>query len=129
MRAAQLKLCCVYNSDLRVYASRVCFVPSHLRIIYVIICSRVWSDDTAIPGVPLCLGAEIVHGDNSLITRLAAKHGWSLTPCFTWAQGDGGPSDTEAPDGGAGYYWVGASKRCVSGVLMKQVLGAETSCV
>ena len=80
-------------------------------------CRRVWSDDTVMPGVPLCLGAEIVHGDNSLITRLAAKHDWSLTPCFTWAQGDGGPSGAESPDGGAGYYWVGSSKRCVSRVL------------
>lgn len=67
-------------------------------------------DNTTFPGFDICCGAEIVHGDNNLLSRLAVKRGWPLVPGFTWAQGDGGPSDCEAPDGTAGYYYIGASK-------------------
>jgi hypothetical protein len=55
-----------------------------------------------------------VHGDTNLITSLAQKQGWSLTRSFIWAQGDGGPSERESPDGGAGYYFVGSTKKCVT---------------
>lgn len=74
---------------------------------------RVWGDRSVFPGVELCLGAEIVHGDNTVITRLGAKEGWEFTRAFTWAQGDGGPSEHESPDGGAGYYYIGTEKRYV----------------
>ena len=72
---------------------------------------RVWGDATLFPGIEVCLGAEIVHGDNTLITRMARKEGWTLSRLFTWSQGDGGPSEHESPDGGAGYYYIGAEKR------------------
>lgn len=78
-------------------------------------CRRIWGDRTWIPGVEVPFGAEIVHGDNTCITRLAKKEGWELSRVFTWAQGDGGPSETESPDGGAGYYYIGSEKRCADG--------------
>ncbi len=73
--------------------------------------SRVKLDTTFAPGMKVCLGAEIVHGDSNIITRYAAKFGWPISQSFTWAQGDGGPSEKEAPSGGAGYYYIGALKK------------------
>ena len=61
-------------------------------------------------GAPLELGAELLHGTSTSLTRLAAEKGWALRRVFTWAQGDGGPSEAPAPDGGVGLYYDGASK-------------------
>ena len=70
-------------------------------------------------------GAEIVHGDTNVIADMAKRNHWELIPAFSWAQGDGGPSEREAPDGGAGYYYFGDSKRyavilcCALGVVSR----------
>jgi monoamine oxidase len=37
----------------------------------------------------------------------------ALKELFTWAHGDGGPSDAPSPEGGIGLYWVGKEKRMV----------------
>jgi hypothetical protein len=42
---------------------------------------------------------------------MGRKLGWQFELGFTWAHGDGGPSETEAPDGTAGYYYIGSEKR------------------
>lgn len=66
---------------------------------------RVKQDTTWVPGMELELGAEFVHGTTTTINTLANAKKWMLRELFTWAQGDGGPSEERAPDGGAGYYW------------------------
>ena len=68
-------------------------------------------DTEFIPGVPVHLGAEIVHGNDNLLMELARKYGLVITQTFTWAHGDGGPSDDPSPSGGVGYYYVGATRR------------------
>lgn len=76
--------------------------------------SRVKLDNKFLPGARVCLGAEIVHGDTNVITDLATKYSWPISQSFTWAHGDGGPSEKEAPDGSAGYYYIGGLKKCVA---------------
>lgn len=71
-------------------------------------------DESFIPGARVCLGAEIVHGDTNVITELSTKYKWPISQSFTWAHGDGGPSKKEAPDGGAGYYYIGGLKKWVA---------------
>lgn len=57
-------------------------------------------------------GAEFVHGDGgNVLYRAAKERGWGLRRLFTWSQGDGGPSDEAAPDGGAGYYYLGRERK------------------
>lgn len=54
------------------------------------------------------LGAELVHGTNTLLTRFAAEHGHELQPCYVWAHGDGGPVQ-QPINGGYGLYYIGPS--------------------
>ena len=67
---------------------------------------RLRQDWEFLQGAPLDVGAEFVHGFANEITALAQAAGHHLRQLFTWSQGDGGPSEEEAPCGGAGYYWV-----------------------
>ena len=46
-----------------------------------------------------------------MLFDLARQHGAGARKLFTWAQGDGGPSEEPAPDGGVGYYWLNAERR------------------
>jgi len=57
------------------------------------------------------LGAEFIHGDVNPIVELCEKEGWSRRHLFTWSHGDGGPAEAPAPDGGMGYYYLGAERR------------------
>ena len=45
-------------------------------------------------------GAEFIHGETTSLFDLARCHGSGARQLFTWAQGDGGPSEHAAPDGG-----------------------------
>ena len=59
------------------------------------------------------LGAEIVHGEETSIAKIV-KETLSedcLREFFVVSQGDGGPSEAPAPDGGIGYYYLGKEKR------------------
>ncbi|KUF97348.1 hypothetical protein AM588_10011667 [Phytophthora nicotianae] len=56
------------------------------------------------------MGAEFMHGANTTLTRMAEEYNIGLREIFTWAQGDGGPTEP-APDGGVGYYYIGDQKR------------------
>ena len=51
-------------------------------------------------------GAEFIHGEKTVLFDLARKYRAGARKLFTWAQGDGGPSEGPMPDGGIGYYWV-----------------------
>eukprot|EP00854_Cymbomonas_tetramitiformis_P007280 gene7280-8669_t len=56
-------------------------------------------------------GGEFVHGSTTTLNALLRKERAELTHLFTWAHGDGGPSEEKAPDGSVGLYWVGREKR------------------
>uniref|UniRef100_A0AAV1V789 Amine oxidase domain-containing protein n=1 Tax=Peronospora matthiolae TaxID=2874970 RepID=A0AAV1V789_9STRA len=71
---------------------------------------RVMSNTSFIPGMSIDVGAEILHGANTTLTRLAEELSIGLREIFTWAQGDGGPT-CPAGDGGIGYYYIGDQKR------------------
>jgi len=53
-------------------------------------------------------GAEFIHGEKTILYELSRLHGTTARKLFTWSQGDGGPSEEPMPDGGIGYYWLGA---------------------
>ena len=66
---------------------------------------RVKQDTDFIPGYKIDLGAEFIHGDNSMLNDFARERGEPVEELFCWAQGDGGPS--EAPIGdGYGLYFI-----------------------
>jgi len=62
-------------------------------------------------GELVSLGAEFVHGDGTVLHEYAREGNWELKEVFITAFGDGGPGNTEAPDGGAGYYYDGVEKK------------------
>lgn len=62
-------------------------------------------------GMPVDLGAEIVHGDDNAVISAAKEGGWLLHKFFVWSQGDGGPLDEPASDGGIAYYYHGTDKK------------------
>lgn len=67
--------------------------------------------DKLLPGMEIDLGAEFIHGDGHCLYEYAQEEGWVLRQNFIWAHGDGGPNEEAAPDGGAGYYYVGGTER------------------
>jgi hypothetical protein len=71
----------------------------------------VQQDYSFVPGRQLELGAEFIHGDINPIVELCEEKGWGRRHIFTWSHGDGGPSHEPAPDGGIGYYYLGAEKK------------------
>jgi len=42
---------------------------------------------------PVELGAEFIHGPTNVLMDLVKKYKIEIEDIFTWAQGDGGPSD------------------------------------
>jgi Flavin containing amine oxidoreductase len=65
-----------------------------------------------VPWKALELGAEFIHGKESLVYKLCAEHGFPVLRLVSWAQGDG-----ELPDhpvgGGVSAYYIGKEKRFV----------------
>lgn len=47
---------------------------------------RILPDTSFIPGMTIEVGAEMLHGANTSLTRLAEEQRWSLREIFTWAQ-------------------------------------------
>jgi monoamine oxidase len=60
---------------------------------------------------PFEVGGEFVHGTDTPLNHLLDAEKAELKELFTWAHGDGGPSEHPAHDGGIGMYWIGAEKR------------------
>lgn len=58
-------------------------------------------------------GAEFYHAPDTLLTRCILDQGYKLHELFTWAHGDGGPSEKEAPDGGYGIYYLGNEEKLI----------------
>lgn len=52
------------------------------------------------------LGAELVHG-TSVLNQYLSEINSTVTPVYTWAQGDGGPRPQQKVNGGRGYYYIG----------------------
>ena len=57
------------------------------------------------------VGAEFVHGISTPLGAALRSHKAPLSELFTWAHGDGGPSDKASSDGGIGMYYLGKEKR------------------
>lgn len=72
---------------------------------------RVKSDATFCPELPVELGAEILHGDNTGLIRLIQKCGWNVDEIFTWAHGDGGPRPDHPVHGATGFYYIGRDRK------------------
>ena len=68
---------------------------------------RVKQTTDFIPGCKIDLGAEFIHGDNSMLNDFAREHGEPLEELFCWAHGDGGPSEAPVGDGYGLYYIKG----------------------
>ena len=90
----------------------------HLRILIVearpVIGGRVYPQTTFSQDHPIELGAELVHGSNTLLYSLLRDAGLETTEVYTWAQGDSGPYPDHPVHGGCGYYYLGAENRMLS---------------
>jgi cytochrome b involved in lipid metabolism len=51
---------------------------------------RVKQIDSFVAGIPIDVGAEFLHGGNTVLARTANENGDELKELFCWAQGDGG---------------------------------------
>ena len=60
-----------------------------------------------IPGCKIDLGAEFIHGDNSMLNEFAEDTNQPLEKIFCWAHGDGGPSEASVEEG-YGLYFINA---------------------
>lgn len=59
------------------------------------------------------LGAELLHGDQTSLFRLAEEKGWEMEELISLAQGDGGPLPADSNDGW-GLFYVGSEKRMLA---------------
>jgi len=75
---------------------------------------RIRQSSTFVPGHLVELGAEFVHGAHTRLNALSDEFGWDLEELFTWAHGDGGPSEHPAADGGVGAYYLGKEKKLLA---------------
>lgn len=61
----------------------------------------------------LDLGAELIHGDETSLYRLAQEKGWEMEELISLAQGDGGPMPAESNEG-FGLFYLGGEKRMLA---------------
>lgn len=61
----------------------------------------------------LDLGAELIHGDETSLYRLAVEKGWEMEELISLAQGDGGPLPADGNDG-FGLFYLGGEKRMLA---------------
>jgi len=70
---------------------------------------RVRQMDSFVRGVKIDVGAEFLHGNNTLLTKFAEENNEPVHEIYCWAHGDGGP--LEEPVGkGYGLYWLNDGK-------------------
>ncbi|CAM9221628.1 unnamed protein product [Ectocarpus sp. 4 AP-2014] len=74
---------------------------------------RIRTDKSFIEGFSLDLGAELLHGDQTSLYRLAEEKGWKMEELISLAQGDGGPLPADSNDGW-GLFYVGGEKRMLA---------------
>lgn len=61
----------------------------------------------------LDLGAELIHGDETSLYRLAQEKGWEMEELISLAQGDGGPLPADSNEG-FGLFYLGGEKRMLA---------------
>ncbi len=66
---------------------------------------RIKQDENFIKGVKIDLGAEILHGSDTLLNEFAKQQNEKTENLFCWAHGDGGP-DEHPVNGGYGLYFI-----------------------
>ncbi len=66
---------------------------------------RIKQDESFIKGVKIDLGAEILHGSDTLLNEFAKEQNEKTENLFCWAHGDGGP-DEHSVNGGYGLYYI-----------------------
>ncbi|CAM9102885.1 unnamed protein product [Ectocarpus fasciculatus] len=74
---------------------------------------RIKTDRSFIEGFSVDLGAELLHGDQTSLFRLAEEKGWEMEELISLAQGDGGPLPADSNDGW-GLFYVGSEKRMLA---------------
>ena len=52
---------------------------------------RIKQNTDFVKNVKIDHGAEIIHGNNTVLTKLAEKANETITANYCWAHGDGGP--------------------------------------
>lgn len=62
-----------------------------------------------IKGVNIDVGAEFLHGSNTLLTKFAEENNEPVSELFCWAHGDGGPLPKDV-NGGFGLYYFDDKK-------------------
>jgi cytochrome b involved in lipid metabolism len=63
-----------------------------------------------VKGVHIDVGAEFLHGTNTLLTKFAEENNQPISEIFCWVHGDGGPLQEPASNGGYGLYYLGVSR-------------------
>jgi hypothetical protein len=66
---------------------------------------RIQQNKEFVPGVSIELGAEILHGDGTELTKFAMEENHKLEKIYCWAHGDGGP-DPATENGRYGLYFI-----------------------
>ncbi len=74
---------------------------------------RILTDEDWIPGYPVELGGEILHGSSTRLMNIIEENGWEVENVCTWSQGDGGPCASLSGKGYALYY-MGKQKRLLN---------------
>eukprot|EP00752_Nemacystus_decipiens_P010662 g9494.t1 len=74
---------------------------------------RIKTDTSFIEGFSLDIGAELIHGDETSLYRLAEEKGWEMEELISLAQGDGGPLPADSNDG-FGLFYVGGERRMLA---------------
>ena len=67
---------------------------------------RIKQNTDFVKNVKIDLGAEIIHGNNTVLTKLAEKANETITANYCWAHGDGGPFEEDV-NGLYGLYYIG----------------------
>mmetsp|Transcript_17436 Transcript_17436/g.15719 ORF Transcript_17436/g.15719 Transcript_17436/m.15719 type:complete len:582 (-) Transcript_17436:129-1874(-) len=70
---------------------------------------RILQDESFVQGVKLELGAEILHGSDTNLTKFAKEQNEPIQEIFCWAHGDGGPAKNPV-NKGYGLYYISATK-------------------
>ena len=77
---------------------------------------RIQQNEDFVPGVLIELGAEILHGDGTELTKFAIQENRKLEKMYCWAHGDGGP-DLAPENGLYGLYFIGSEDGAEDGSI------------
>ena len=84
---------------------------------------RVKQSSDFIKGLNIDVGAELLHGSDTILNQIANENQLHTKACYIWAHGDDGPME-HSVQGGYGLYFV--KKRKEDGSIQKQLLRYDT---